>query len=330
MIYVKAPLRITLGGGGTDLPWWYKENGGYVISSSINKYIHVIGNQRIFDKKIQLSYSKNEVINSVAQVKNEILKECLKEFKIKNSIELHTMSDVPGNSGLGSSGSFISAINYFLSIYKGKKLNKYEIANLSCKIEMINLSKNCGKQDQFISTFGGIKELVISKSGKVKVKNINVNRNALRKIKNSMVTFYTGQTRSSETILKSQKINYQNTKKQIQEIMKQIHEIGYKTKKYLINADIAGLGSLCKNHWDLKKKLSPIMSNSKINIIYEHGINNGAEGGKVLGAGGGGYVIFYVKEKNKNKLIKSFKKFNLPQLHWDFEYKGVCQVSDKI
>ena len=328
MLYVKSPLRLTLGGGGTDLPWWYKKNGGYVISASINKYIHVMGNKRTFDDKIQLSYSKNEVLNNTYQIKNEIFKECLEEFKIKKGIEIHTMSDVPGNSGLGSSGSFISAINYFLNIYTNKKLNRYNIANLSCKIEMKNLKRNCGKQDQFISTFGGIKEFFISKNGKVEVKKLKVKKEIINKLQNSMLIFYTKQTRSSEKILSSQKKQFNIKKYSKNQIMRDIQEIGYQTKKYFLKGDIDNLGLLCKEHWELKKKLSPFMSNSFINKVYENGINNGAEGGKILGAGGGGYIMFYVKENNKNKLINSIKEFNLPRLKWQFDLNGVRQIKD--
>ena len=174
MIYIKSPLRITLGGGGSDLPWFYKKHGGYVLTTSINKFIHLFGIKRAYDNKIWLSYSRNEVCDNVSEIKNEIIKEALKYFNIKNSLEIHTVSDVPGNSGLGSSGAFISTILKFCSEFRLKKISKYKLAKLGCALEMEKLKKNSGLQDQFISVYGGLIEMFVNKNGSVKIKKLNL------------------------------------------------------------------------------------------------------------------------------------------------------------
>lgn len=329
MFYVKSPLRITFGGGGSDLPWYYKKFGGYVLTTAIDKNIHLFGIKRVYDKKIWLSYSKNEVVNDLNQIKNEIIKECFKKFKIKNSIELHTLSDVPGNSGLGSSGAFISAVLKFCSIFKKKKLNKYELASLGCELEMKDLKKNSGLQDQFISVFGGFIEMKINKKGVVKINNLNLDEKIKKKFINSTVTFYTKITRDSEEILKNQKKTFLSDKnKELQ--MHKIVRIGKKIKKCLLEGNIKKVGKLFNEHWLIKKNLSKNMSNKKINQIYDIAMKTGAYGGKIIGAGGGGYLMFVIDKSKKKKLIKNLSKFKLPIFKWNFVKQGTYSSKESI
>jgi len=329
MFYVRSPLRITFGGGGSDLPWYYKKFGGYVLTTAIDKNIHLFGIKRVYDKKIWLSYSKNEVVDDLNQVKNEIIKECFKKFKIKNSIELHTLSDVPGNSGLGSSGAFISAILKFCSILKKKKLNKYQLASLGCELEMKSLKKNSGLQDQFISVFGGFIEMKINKKGIVKINNLNLDDKIKKKFINSTVTFYTKITRDSEEILKNQKKTFISDKsKELQ--MHKIVKIGKKIKKCLLEGNVKKVGKLFNEHWLIKKNLSKNMSNKKINQIYEIAMKTGAYGGKIIGAGGGGYLMFVIDKSKKKKLINNLSKFKLPIFKWNFVKQGTYSSKESI
>tara|TARA_B100000959_G_scaffold284117_1_gene354849 strand:- start:759 stop:1748 length:990 start_codon:yes stop_codon:yes gene_type:complete len=329
MFYVRSPLRITFGGGGSDLPWYYKKFGGYVLTTAIDKNIHLFGIKRVYDKKIWLSYSKNEVVDDLNQVKNEIIKECFKKFKIKNSIELHTLSDVPGNSGLGSSGAFISAILKFCSILKKKKLNKYQLASLGCELEMKSLKKNSGLQDQFISVFGGFIEMKINKKGIVKINNLNLDDKIKKKFINSTVTFYTKITRDSEEILKNQKKTFISDKsKELQ--MHKIVKIGKKIKKCLLEGNVKKVGKLFNEHWLIKKCLSKNMSNKKINQIYEIAMKTGAYGGKIIGAGGGGYLMFVIDKSKKKKLINNLSKFKLPIFKWNFVKQGTYSSKESI
>jgi D-glycero-alpha-D-manno-heptose-7-phosphate kinase len=323
MIHIKAPLRLSLGGGGTDLPWWYKKNTGYLISATINKYIHIIGSSRSYDNKIWLSYSKNEIVNTVSNISNEIIRECFKFKKINHGIEIHSISDVPGNSGLGSSGAFGAGLIYFLEKYKNRKINKKKIAEEACKIEMDFLKKNSGKQDQYISVFGGFKEIKIGKSGIVKIKNINLNKKIIKKFNDCMILVHTNISRKSELVLKSQKKNFILENIYISNIMNKIQQIGYLTKKALLQGNTEMLGKLFDEHWNLKKKLSPFMSTKFISTLYDKAKKNGAIGGKIVGAGGGGYFLFIIK-KNKKKLFLSFiKKNKLRNLPFRFEKNGI-------
>ena len=208
MIAIKSPLRITIAGGGTDLPWWYKKNGGLVISSSINKFVKIVGFKRNFDKKIFLSYSDTEICNRVNDIKNEIIRVCFKKFKINSSIEIHSISEIPGKSGLGSSGAFTAGLIKFLAEYKKIKMTREQIASMACDIEMRSLKRSSGKQDAFISVFGGFQEIKINKKGIVKMNRLKISKKNIKKLKDSTLTYFTGITRDSETILKSQKKNY--------------------------------------------------------------------------------------------------------------------------
>ena len=306
MIYVKSPLRITLGGGGSDLPWFYKKHGGYVLTTSIDKFIHLFGIRRPYDNKIWLSYSKNEVCQNVKDIKNEIIREAFNYFKIKNSLEIHTVSDVPGNSGLGSSGAFISTILKFCSEFKSKELSKYNLAKLGCLLEMVKLNKNSGLQDQFISVYGGIIEMIIAKNGEVKVKKLKLKNRIKKKFLNSSVTFYTNLSRPSELILSSQKKKYLS-KNENEKFMHDLVKIGKEIKNKLLLGDIKTVGHLFNEHWQIKKNLSNNMSNSFINKLYNYGIKSGAYGGKIIGAGGGGYIMF-VLDSQKKKFYQKVQK----------------------
>jgi len=329
MIYVKSPLRISMGGGGTDLPWWYSKYNGYVISFAIDKYVHLIGSKRVFDKKIWLSYSKTEICEKIDEIKNEIFKETLRYKKIKNGIEIHTISDVPGNSGLGSSGAFTSALIYFLDLLKKNKIYKKDIASTACKIEMNYLKKNSGIQDQYISVFGGLKEIFVSKTGKVRVKSLKIKKKNIKKLEESLMLVYTNQTRQSEQILSSLKKEFKMNSEIKTQLMKKIHNIGLKSKKFLQEANIEKLGALFDEHWKIKKSLSPLMTNPKIDNIYKLAKKNGAEGGKLIGAGGGGYLLFFVKKKNRNNLLNFLKSKKFEKLDFKFDNIGTRQITDK-
>lgn len=326
MIQIKSPLRITLAGGGSDLPWWYKKNGGFVISATINKYIEIVGFERKFDNKIWLSYSQKEVCYKIENIRNKIIKECFKKFKIKPGIEIHSISETPGKSGLGSSGSFTSALIKFLTEYTRKKISKQKIAEMACDIEMKNLKMNSGKQDAFISVFGGLRQIKIKKDGRVSIKKLVITKKNLNKFKKSTLSYFTGQTRYSDSVLKSQKKNFIN-KSFKRKYMKQMVDLTNDTKKFLVKGNVPKIGEIFHKHWTLKKKLSPIMTNKKIDNLYKFALSNGAYGGKLIGAGGGGFLIFIIDYKQKNTLRKKMKKFNLHEFVWDFEFKGIHKTT---
>lgn len=329
MIYIKAPLRISLGGGGTDLPWWYKNNGGYLISASIDKYVHIIGSKRLYDDKIWLSYSLNEITNNLSKIKNEIFRECMRITDIKKSIEIHSISDVPGNSGLGSSGAFISSLLYFLYKLKNKKLDKKKLAELACKIEMHNLKKNSGKQDQYISIYGGLREIWIDRKGNVKINKIKISDDNIVNLQKKLLLVYTNISRKSHNVLSSQKKTYENNKSKIKSYMKEIQNIGFHTKSILEKNKFDELGELFNCHWLIKKKLSPIMINKEIENKRDLLLHMGFSGVKLIGAGGGGYFLCTMKTKDSKFLRKEIKKHNFSCLEFNFDLKGIREVKDR-
>ena len=322
MIVSKTPLRLSLGGGGTDLPSWYKKNGSFLISMTINKYIYVISSLREYDKKIWLSYSKNEVVNKVNQIKNKYLKECLKFYNLEKGLEIHTISDIPGNSGLGSSGAFLVGVNAALDKLFSKKINLKNIAERSCMIESEKLKRNTGKQDQFSSTFGGLNKIEVNKSGKVSIQKIPIKKDILKKLNSNILLYFSGEYRDANKILTSQKNNI-NHKKSTRDIMSEIQEIGYLSYNSLLEGDLNQFGQLLDRHYNLKRKISSNMSSKKLNQIYDYAISNGSIGGKNIGAGGGGLFMFYVAKNKQTEFREAMMSKKLIELRWSYESKGV-------
>jgi D-glycero-alpha-D-manno-heptose-7-phosphate kinase len=246
----------------------------------------------------------------------------LKKFKVKASIEIHSISETLGGSGLGSSGAFTAALIKFLALYKGIKMCNQQIADLACDVEMKSLKRSSGKQDAFISVFGGFQEIIINKNGNVKIKKIHIPRDKIKKLQLSTLSYFTGISRNSESILKKQKIFFYK-KKETKFIYKKITDLTEEIKKSLISGNYNKLGQNFHKHWQYKKKLSPNISNSFIDKIYSFGIKNGAIGGKIIGAGGGGFVLFIVNPKKRELLKKKFKKFKLKEFDWKFNSEGI-------
>lgn len=322
MILTKTPLRITLGGGGTDLPFWYKNHGGFLISMTINKFVYVTASFREYDKNIWLSYSKNEVVKNINKIKNQYLKECLKYYKIKKGIEIHTISDILGNSGLGSSGAFLVGVNAALNSLYSKKINLKEIADKSCFIESIKLKRNTGKQDQYSSAFGGINTMIINKSGDVTIKKFDINKNIINKLSNNLLLYFSGEYRDANKVLTSQKNNISKNFT-ASSIMSEIQDIGYESHKALLKGNLNRFGKLLDQHHNLKRKISKDMTSSKLDRIYDYAMSSGSIGGKNIGAGGGGLFMFYVPKSYQVKFRKAMQEKKLLELKWSYEPKGV-------
>ena len=325
MIVIKSPLRITLGGGGTDLPVWFKKNKSFLIFLAINKYIYVTLNERNYDNKIWLSYSKIEAVNKISQIQNEYIKVCLSRFKHVKGLEFHSISEIPSSSGLGSSGSFLVASNYALNEYYKIKMSKYDLAELSCIQEMKNLKKSTGKQDQFAATYGGFKSMKINYDGKVKLSNININNNEFKKFKSNILLFYTNIFRSADNVLKSQSKNIINDV-DTSTYMKEIQKLGYKSYEAILSKDYDEFGKILNAHYNFKKKTSKMINNSVLDNLYEHGIRAGALGGKIIGAGGGGVFMFYVPINNQKKFRNKIIETGMREISWDIDNDGVSKV----
>ena len=323
MIIIRSPLRISIGGGGTDIPSYYEKKGGFFISAAINKYVFVTITEP-FEKGIYLKYSQIEKTNNVKNIKHKIIREVLKNEIKKNKIEITTLTDIPAKTGLGSSGSFSTALIKALYSFKGKIISKRELAEKACDIEINKLKQPSGKQDQYISAYGGITEFEINKKGYVKVKKLNISNDTKLNLENNLLLFFTGFSRNSSLIL-----NEQNNKtiKQSTEIINNldyVKKLGLEIKKSLINGNCDEFGRLMHEHWKNKLKRSKRMSNPAINNIYNFALKNGALGGKLIGAGGGGFLLFYTDNPKRLRLAMKNKK--IEEVNFKFDLEGVKQI----
>ncbi len=330
MIITKTPLRVSLFGGGTDIPIFYKKNKyGQVFSSAINKYVYIYIKKQnfLFKEKIRLNYSKTEKVNNISQIKNEIIRECLQFLKIKEKIYIGTVSDIPSSTGLGSSSSFTVGLLKGLYELKKKKISESELARISAKIEM-KLEKNfIGKQDHYAAAYGGFNSFKFLSNGKVQRKNFSYKKK-IKKIEKSILIFYTGSTRSSKKILKNQVKNYKKNSINLKKIKNDTLNFEKMINKKNIN--LRDLGNLLHSSWEQKKKLTKNISNSNFNKIYDTAISNGALGGKILGAGNGGFFLFLVPIIKQKKLISLFKKKKIENLKIRFENMGSKIIYPKI
>ena len=320
MLISRSPLRVTLGGGGTDLPSYYKKKNGFLISAAIDKYVYVTIT-RPFKQGIYLKYSKIEKVKKVSQIFHPIIKEVLKEQNFKKpQIEITTLTDIPAGTGLGSSGSFTTALIKALYFYKNRRIQTKDLAEKACDIELNKLKEPVGKQDQYISAYGGINCFYFKKSGEVIVEPLKISNKTLLSLKNNLLIFFTGYSRNASDILKEQD---KKTKKQNKEMIKNldfIKNIGLKSKKYLESGDLGKFAELMNIHWEYKQSRSKQMTNKKITKYYKDALKNGAIGGKIVGAGGGGFLMFYANDIKK--LRKKMIQDGLEEVKFDFDFRG--------
>ncbi len=320
MIINKTPYRISFFGGGTDYPSWYRKNGGEVISTTIDKYLYLTCRYlpSFFDHKYRIVYSKIELAKKISDIKHNVVRELIKKNKIKKGIELHYDGDLPAQSGMGSSSSFIvGCMNIFHSLENKQNISKKQLANQSLKFEQNILKEVVGSQDQIATSYGGFNSIKFYKDGKYSVNKIKMQKNLKNDLNNRLVLLYTGNQRRAHDIAKSYVKNLTSSKKNQ---MNLIQSFVPKAKLYLKLGRLDDFGDLLNESWVKKKELSKKISNELIDDIYKKALKNGALGGKILGAGGGGFFIFYVKENNIKKFKNSFKEF--PVINFKFENQG--------
>ena len=323
MIIVRSPLRISIGGGGTDIPSYYKEKGSFFISAAINKYVYVTITKP-FEKGIYLKYSKIEKTNKVETIKHKIIKEVLKQELIENKIEITTLTDIPSKTGLGSSGSFSTAMIKAIYSFNQKMIGRRELAEKACDIEINKLKQPSGKQDQYISVYGGISEFNINKNGIVKAKNLKISRETVLDLEDNLLLFFTGFSRNSSMILNEQNKKTIKSDVQIIKNLDYVKSLGLEIKKELLKGNCNNFAKLMNEHWNYKLQRSKNMSNKTINEIYTFAIKNGAIGGKLIGAGGGGFLLFYTNTPNRLRKAMAHKK--LEEVRFKFDHEGVKQI----
>jgi len=324
MIIIRSPLRITLGGGGTDLPSYYNKFDGFVISAAINKYVYV-SVTKPFKSGIYLKYSMLENRKKLNQVKHPIIREALKLQSFKHpQIEIVTLTDIPSGTGLGSSGSFTTALLKGLFEFKKEKISKRHLAEIACDIEINLLKQPCGKQDQYISSYGGINCFTFKKDKIVSVKPLNISSNTYKKLQKNLLLFFTGFSRSSSSILKTQDNQSKINKSSMIKNLHFVKKLGFQSRDALLKGDMKKFADLMNVHWNFKKKRSSSMTNPKIDKWYNLALKNGAVGGKLVGAGGGGFLMFYASDVNKLK--KKMVSLGLVEVPFDFDYSGTSMI----
>jgi D-glycero-alpha-D-manno-heptose-7-phosphate kinase len=323
MILSRAPTRITLGGGGTDLRSYYAKYGGFLIAGSINKYCHILVNRRFYDD-IRLSYSRMEIKSSVAEVEHRIFRAALDFTGVGTGIELHSTADVPAGCGLGTSSSFTVALLNALHTYKREFVTQRQLAEEACHIEIDVLGEPIGKQDQYLAALGGLVCLTFEKSGEVIVEPLRIPPEMLDQLESNTLLFFTGSERSASAILAEQ-----DTKSKIDdpEMINNLHhvkEIGLETRKCLESGKNSRFGELLHVHWETKKKRSAMMTTPFLDECYEVARKNGALGGKLIGAGGSGFFMFYCNnaDSQKPRLVEAMQRMGLRWERFQFEFEG--------
>ena len=320
MIISRAPVRITLGGGGTDLKSYYAKYGGFLIAAAIDRYVFISANKRFYDN-IRLSYSTTEIVNEVNEVQHSIFREAMRLLGIDRGIELVSIADVPANCGLGTSSSFTVSLLNALHSYRRDFVSQKQLAEEACNIEIDILKEPIGKQDQFIAAFGGVTCLTFEKNGNVLVEPLKIPDEALDQLENNIFLFHTGIERKASDILQDQDTRSNLEEQSIIENLHSVKEIGLQTRKILESGNIDEFGELLNVHWEIKKKRSNKMSAPFIDECYDNARKNGALGGKIIGAGGGGFFMFYCNS-NAQRLTQAMKKMGLRPMKFHFDFEG--------
>lgn len=307
MIITKTPYRVSFVGGGTDLKSFYSISEGSVISSAIDKYLYVIVKKQlgIVDFKYRINWSKVEFKNNIEEIENPIARECLRYFKIDYPIEITTFADIPAQTGLGSSSSFAVGLVNALFALSNKKVTKNEIATLAAKIEIDILNRPIGKQDHFASAYGGLNQITFKKDERVKIKKINYSKINLNKMEKRLTLFYINLKRNAEEVLLYQNKYSDEKFKTLQSIKKLVDPF----KNIILKEINDDFGKLLNENWMLKKEITNNISSTYIDNIYNRAINSGAVGGKLLGAGKGGFILLYINEKKRIDVIKELSEF---------------------
>lgn len=320
MIITRSPLRITLGGGGTDLPSYYREHEGFLVAAAIDKYVFTTVMQP-FKPGIYLKYSQLENVESVKEIQHPIIREALQMFDFNTpQIEITTLADIPAGTGLGSSGSFTTALVKALHAHFRYLLQPSELAELACHIEIDRLGEPIGKQDQYIAAYGGITCFKFNRDDSVDAVPLKLSSDTLFDLEDNLMLFFTGFSRNASEILEDQKIKTSLNDDGMLKNLHYVKALGFRSKDALEDGNPSLFGEIMHEHWLNKKRRSGGMSNPKIDHWYELGLGNGAVGGKLVGAGGGGFLMFYAADRNK--LRHAMVKAGMEEVRFRFDFEG--------
>lgn len=322
MILARAPLRISLGGGGTDLPSYYSQYGGFILSAAINKYVYIYVNRPAADSLLRVKYSRYEQVSSVDEIQHDLVRPALKTLNIDGSLEIVSMADVPDGTGLGSSGSYLVALLTALYELKRERVPTQALAELAVHIEMDLAGHPVGKHDHYLASFGGITHLDIDSDGKVLVNPLKISVTDSEELRSGTLLFFTGLQRSSREILQVQKDDTRHADPVVVDSLHRTKELGYRIKEVLEEGNLDKFGHLLDEHWQNKKRRSGKISDPQIDRWYELAREHGALGGKLIGAGGGGFLMLYCSTSAKAKVRQVLSTEGLREMLFDFDFEG--------
>lgn len=320
MIIVRSPLRICLGGGGTDLPSYYEQYGGFLIAAAIDKYVYITLHDN-FTSDLIVKYSKLERVTSAERLEHPILREAFNLLNMNGqSLELTSLADIPAGTGLGSSGSFTTAVLKALHMHNKNLIHPVELAEQACEIELNRLKEPIGKQDQYISAFGGITCFKFLPNGKVEAWPLRISEETLHNLEDNLLLFFTGYSHSASSILKEQDSKSKIADSTMLENLHRVKELGFQSQQALESGSLDEFARLMNVHWQYKKQRASNMSNSQINEWYDLAMANGAIGGKLIGAGGGGFFMFYANDKIHLRYV--MQRAGLKEVRFKFDFEG--------
>jgi D-glycero-alpha-D-manno-heptose-7-phosphate kinase len=329
MIITRTPFRLTLGGGGTDLPSFYHQHGGFVLAVGIDKFMYINVNTPVIDDKIRVRYTKSEIVEHVDEVEHTLAREALKCFGLTNGVEIVSVADIPAGTGLGSSSCYLVGLLNALHALMQRPVPRQELAEEACEIELNILNKPIGKQDQYMAAFGGLTSLCIDRSGQVSAERLPLSTELVEELENNLLLFYTHETRDATAILSRQNESTKNKTGNVAEYLKEIKDIGIEIRDEIVKGNLRRFGELMDIHWQTKKRLAEGISNPQIDGWYELARRNGAIGGKISGAGGGGFLMLYC-DSDARRLRREMRKAGLRELNFRFEFEGSKVVFDIV
>jgi D-glycero-alpha-D-manno-heptose-7-phosphate kinase len=319
VIFSRAPLRISLGGGGTDLPSYYSEHGGFLVSGAIDKYVYML-THTVFQRRYRMKYSETEEVDDPHEIRHPILRETLLRHWRGSPLEIASVADVPAGTGMGSSGSFTVCLMKGLAQARRMSITPAALAESACEIEIDVLREPAGKQDPYVAAHGGICAYTISRDGAVEVEPLDLDPVTLRRLKDHLLLFYTGDARSASVVLADQD---RRSRERDPEMLENLHltkELGQHSRELLVSGDLEAYGELMHEHWENKRRRSRGMANERIDQLYTLARRSGAIGGKLVGAGGGGFLLVYARRPDDTR--QAMAAAQAIELPFDFEFSG--------
>lgn len=322
MIFSRAPLRLSLGGGGTDLPSYYREHGGFLVAAGIDKYVYIYVNRPAADDLLRVKYSRYEEVTSPEQVTHDLVRPALQLLGIKNNLEITSMADVPAGTGLGSSGAYLVALLLALHEMKRERVPTHALAESACHVEMDLAQHPVGKQDHYLAAFGGLTCLEIDRDGRVHVSPLDISTTVSEDLHARVLLFFTGITRSANSILAAQQTDTARNDARVVDSLHATKELGFRIKEVLEKGELDRFGLLLHEHWENKKRRSGMISDGRIDGWYEQARAAGARGGKIVGAGGGGFLMLYCPSGTKGRVREAMAGAGLREMPYRFDFEG--------